>query len=40
MQGSGKHMAVAMLSLGLLAACQHTSGLNATQHYVSDGYAQ
>ena len=40
MQGSGKHMAVAILTLGLLMACQHTAGLNATQRYVSDGYAQ
>ena len=40
MQGSGKHMAVAILTLGLLAACQHPAGLNATQRYVSDGYAQ
>ena len=40
MQGSCKHMGVAILTLGLLMACQHTAGLNATQRYVSDGYAQ
>ena len=40
MQGSCKHMAVAILSLGMLAACQHPAGLNATQRYVSEGYAQ
>ena len=40
MQGSYKRMAVAILSFGLLAACQHTAGLNATQRYVSDGYTQ
>ena len=33
-------MVVAILTLGLLMACQHTAGLNATQRYVSDGYAQ
>ena len=40
MQGSCKHMAVAILSLGMLAACQHSAGLNAAQRYVSEGYAQ
>ena len=40
MQGSYKYMAMTMLSLGLLTACQHTAGLNAAQRYVSDGYAQ
>ena len=40
MQGSCKHMAVAILSLGVLAACQHSAGLNAAQRYVSEGYAQ
>ena len=40
MQGSCKHMAVAILSLGMLAACQHTAGLYTTQRYVSESYAQ
>ena len=40
MLGSCKHMAVAILSLGMLAACQHTAGLYAVQRYVSEGYAQ
>ena len=40
MQGSCKHMVVAILSLGMLAACQHSAGLNAAQRYVSEGYVQ
>ena len=40
MKGYGKHIAVAIGSMGLLVACQHTSGLNASQRYVSEGYAQ